>query len=659
MKPLSHSTSEQSLSVIAEYGILDTPAETGYDDIAALAAEICGTPVAYVSFIDNHRQWFKAKLGFEMKENIIDKSFCLHTLCHGEMLIIPDLRLDNRTKLNDRVTKDPKFRFYAGAILKSPDDVVLGTLCVMDVNPHPDGLAPGQQYAMLALARQVMELLELRRLVGQRDLARADLQSSEQRYRTVFESAVDYAIVVMTRDGVVTDWNVGAVRILGWSREEMLGKSISEFFTLEDVAAAIPQREMDAALRQGHGTDERWHIRKNGDRFWASGEMMPLHEKDGSTSGFVKILRDKTKQHEANLLRDALFELSDKLQTADSGQDVLDAAVSVLQKHVAFDRAGFGRVDVLGEMIDIQENWYGENLKSVFGNIRFSDLGEIGRRIAQGEIVFVEDLAEVALPSKSQESFKALKLRAAIYMPLTYNGRTVAVFTVHSQNRQNWTNFELDLVRAITDRTHAGLSRIEAETQQQILNGELSHRLKNTLATVRAIANQTLKGTPDAKAVQAFEQRISALGAAHDILFKNDWLAGRIGSLVSATLSLHSDKSQFVAVGPDIELGPTAAVSLSLLLHELATNAVKHGALTHPGGKVFIEWNLSGEGDDQSFQLSWRERGGPAVSQPEKKGFGSKLIHNGLAGNRNVELKYNVDGFEAHFTAKLTLLRAN
>ena len=155
--------------LFAEYDILDTAAEAEYDNIAVIAAQICATPIAYISFIDNNRQWFKAKVGFDLNENRLDQSFCRHALTQDPLVVIPDLALDVRTQKDDRVTSDPHLRFYAGALIKSSDDKLLGTVCVMDVNPHPLGLSPQQQNAMLALARQVTELLELRRSIRERD----------------------------------------------------------------------------------------------------------------------------------------------------------------------------------------------------------------------------------------------------------------------------------------------------------------------------------------------------------------------------------------------------------------------------------------------------------------------------------------------------------
>src|SRR5687767_9271169 len=100
-------------------------------------------------------------------------------------------------------------------------------------------------------------------------------------YRRIVESAVDYAIVGTDAQGHVTSWNEGARRVLGWTREEMEGASVHRFFTPEDVTAGRVEREMEIARAQGRASDERWHVRKNGERFWASGELMPMRDAHG------------------------------------------------------------------------------------------------------------------------------------------------------------------------------------------------------------------------------------------------------------------------------------------------------------------------------------------------------------------------------------------
>ena len=115
----------------------------------------------------------------------------------------------------------------------------------------------------------------------------------------LFDSATDYAIIAMDLDGLVTAWNEGAHHILGWTEEEMIGQPASVFFTLEDRQKGTQLAEMQSALEKGRGSDERWHEKKDGSRFWASGEMMPLKDEAGTVQGFLKILRDRTDQRRA------------------------------------------------------------------------------------------------------------------------------------------------------------------------------------------------------------------------------------------------------------------------------------------------------------------------------------------------------------------------
>ena len=122
-------------------------------------------------------------------------------------------------------------------------------------------------------------------------------QASKDRFRAVFDSVTDFALIVTDRRGRITEWNVGAERILGWSRAEMLGQAIERFFTPEDCAIGRALTEMRLSLEDGRASDERWHLRRDGTRFWASGEMMPLHDEHGNDLGFVKVLRDRTAQH--------------------------------------------------------------------------------------------------------------------------------------------------------------------------------------------------------------------------------------------------------------------------------------------------------------------------------------------------------------------------
>jgi signal transduction histidine kinase len=158
--PLS-STEAERLQVLRSYGILDTPIEAAFDDITRIASFVCQTPVALVSLVDNDRQWFKSALGFAKRQTPLNQSICGHALLEQNFLEIADTLKDPRTVDNPLVTDEPKLRFYAGALLRTPDGFPLGTVCVLDDKPRE--LTEDQRDILKALARQVMSQMELRR----------------------------------------------------------------------------------------------------------------------------------------------------------------------------------------------------------------------------------------------------------------------------------------------------------------------------------------------------------------------------------------------------------------------------------------------------------------------------------------------------------------
>lgn len=152
------------LSVLHRYGILDTLAERAYDDITLLASRICDTPIAVISLVDSERQWFKSKVGIDSSETSRDVSFCAHAILQPDTtLVVPDAQEDMRFCDNPLVAEDNGIRFYAGSPLVSPSGEALGTVCVVDRKPRV--LDDFQLEALQALSRQVIALLEMRRLV--------------------------------------------------------------------------------------------------------------------------------------------------------------------------------------------------------------------------------------------------------------------------------------------------------------------------------------------------------------------------------------------------------------------------------------------------------------------------------------------------------------
>jgi GAF domain-containing protein len=152
----------ERLAALKQYHILDTETEQTYDDLTALAAHICEVPIAQISLVDEVRQWFKSRLGMEQQQTPREIAFCAHAILQREPFIVRDATQDRRFADNPMVTGEPHIRFYAGFPLVNPEGLALGTLCVIDRQPRQ--LPAEQEKAMRALARQVMALLELRRV---------------------------------------------------------------------------------------------------------------------------------------------------------------------------------------------------------------------------------------------------------------------------------------------------------------------------------------------------------------------------------------------------------------------------------------------------------------------------------------------------------------
>src|SRR5450631_2890059 len=149
------------IEALKQYGLLETHPEEELDDLTVMAAQICGAPIALISLLDGQRQWFKAGIGLELSETPREVSFCSHAVIQRDLFIVPDATRDYRFAQNPKVMGDPNIRFYAGAPLVSPENVALGTLCVIDRVPRT--LHEAQKRSLTVLARQVMKHFELSR----------------------------------------------------------------------------------------------------------------------------------------------------------------------------------------------------------------------------------------------------------------------------------------------------------------------------------------------------------------------------------------------------------------------------------------------------------------------------------------------------------------
>jgi two-component sensor histidine kinase len=189
--------------------------------------------------------------------------------------------------------------------------------------------------------------------------------------------------------------------------------------------------------------------------------------------------------------------------------------------------------------------------------------------------------------------------------------------------------------------------REAADKLQKLILEELHHRIKNTLATVRAITSQSLRTAVSMKHGEAaIENRLAALGHAHDLLMKARWSNASFAQIIrSATEPFDSKSAGMVSIeGPDLNITSAAVIAFSMTLNELCTNTTKFGALSVPGGRVEIEWHIDKEKDRLKF--TWTESGGPEVFAPTRRSFGTRLI--GSLGQQlkgEVELSYRREGF--------------
>lgn len=192
----------------------------------------------------------------------------------------------------------------------------------------------------------------------------------------------------------------------------------------------------------------------------------------------------------------------------------------------------------------------------------------------------------------------------------------------------------------------------EAEMRQRLLTHELEHRIKNILATVSAIASQTLRDTDLTSARKVFDQRLQALAAAHDILNETRWTSASLRAVVSAALApFRSERIDLV--GPELPIGPRRALSLALAVNELGTNSLKYGALSTDVGQVSIRWWREEAGDETRLVWVWQERGGPPVMPPSRRGFGRFLLERVLAADFDgqVRIEFAPDGIVCSMVA--------
>jgi len=300
---------EARLSVLYRYRILETPKEEEFDDIVALVAQMLNAPIAAVNLIDRHRQWFKAEIGLGVREMPLDDSICKFALLQSGGMVIPDLTEDERFSCNPLVSDGPNLRFYAGELLNTAEGLPLGTLCVLDTKPRPEGLTDQQRFALKALAKQVMGQLELRFalheqaiLIEQQKATQLALAVEEQSAteaisvvrgaeRALRESEAKFRIITnvmpqmvwATQPGEETDYfNDRILEFTGQAKEALTGPGWANYIHPDDLPKAYS--EWQHALATGKPLESEYRLlHHSGEYRWVLGRALPYQKEDGTS----------------------------------------------------------------------------------------------------------------------------------------------------------------------------------------------------------------------------------------------------------------------------------------------------------------------------------------------------------------------------------------
>ena len=279
-------TERDRVAALRDYGVLHTAPEPDFDDVVALAAQICDAPTALISLVDSDTQWFMARVGLDACETGRDVSFCDHAMRQTEVMVVPDATLDPRFSANQLVTGDLGIRFYAGAPLVNGAGFPLGALCIIDYKPRPEGLTPLQLQTLTVLARQVISQLELRRtmaasvVIEGELLARSgELAESEARFRAIADSMPQMVWSTLP-DGFHDYYNARWYEFTGVPAGSTDGEGWNDMFHTDD------QERAWAAWRHSLETGEPYEIEyrlkhHSGVYRWTLGRAVAIRDEDG------------------------------------------------------------------------------------------------------------------------------------------------------------------------------------------------------------------------------------------------------------------------------------------------------------------------------------------------------------------------------------------
>jgi PAS domain S-box-containing protein len=440
----------------------------------------------------------------------------------------------------------------------------------------------------------------------------------DERARSLLE-ALPAAVYLTDANGSIVYFNEAAAEL--WGHRPALGTSSWcgswRLFWPDGRPMAHDECPMAVALRERRQIRgaEAAAERPDGTRVPFLAFPTPIFDAERNLVGGINMLLDIADRKEADRAGQILAALVESSQDAIVSKD-LNGIIQTWNRGAEL-LFGYAAEEVVGKPVSI-----------LIPDDHADEEPEILRRVSSGERV------------ETYETVRRRKDGSLVDVSLTVSpvkdraGRIVAASKI---------------ARDITERKRA-------EEQQQLLVREIKHRIKNTLATVQAIARQTLANA-SREELDAFAGRLQALAGAHDLLTSENWNRTLLSDVVNRATSAFDDvaRGRFVVDGRnEVWIDAEKSSGLTMVLHELATNAIKYGALSNDSGRVEIAWGTRQEKDRLHLSLRWKEVGGPPVEAPERRGFGSSLIERALQGDSSTtRLDFNRDGLR--FTLDMTL----
>ena len=418
------------VQALHQYAVLNTAPEPAYDQLAELAASICGTPLAAVSLIESDRQWIKANVGLNFSETARDVAFCAHTIAQRDLLVVPDATLDPRFADNPLVTSEPHIRFYAGAPLITSDGHALGTLCVLDYAPRQ--LDDQQREALRVLSHQVVARLELRKTKTHLQAVERNagstleaLRASEE-FKTRLIACSRDCIKVLDLEGRLIFMNEGGMQELEiCDLGPVLGNSWIDFWEGADREAARAAVEQARRGDIGRFTGFFATRVRQQPRWWDV-VVSPIRDSAGNPQQILALSRDVTAQKlSENALRDAIRFNRAIIEDAAEGIIVYDRELRYQVFNPSMERlTGKRAEEVLGKVAP-----------EVFPRLRTSGVEDIMRRALSGEVVKVSDLLVPKHSAQGQDVWESCTFAPQFDAEGNIVGVIALVFDVTERHR--------------------------------------------------------------------------------------------------------------------------------------------------------------------------------------------------------------------------------